>query len=77
MLKRDHPYDLFSREIQAPDELFSREPEDWAGLVAKRQPPPHLGGKHVVRPHMHTYQFVPAGTVMNPSSLSRVTNARS
>ena len=28
MLKRDLLYDLFSREFQ--DELFSREPEDWA-----------------------------------------------
>jgi len=30
MLKRDLSYDLFSRELQALDELFSREPEDWA-----------------------------------------------
>ena len=30
MLKRDLSYDLFSRELQALDELFSREPEDLA-----------------------------------------------
>ena len=30
MLKRDAPYGLFSRELQALDELFSREPEAWA-----------------------------------------------
>ena len=38
MLKRDLSYDLFSRELQALDELFSREPEDWAQW-AKRQNP--------------------------------------
>ena len=30
MLKRDLSYGLLSRELQALDELFSREPEDWA-----------------------------------------------
>jgi len=36
MLKRDLSYDLFSRELRALDELFSREPEDrveWAGFA--------------------------------------------
>ena len=36
MLKRDLSYDLFSRELQALDELFSREPEarvEWAGFA--------------------------------------------
>jgi len=28
MLKRDLSYDLFSRELQALDKLFSREPQD-------------------------------------------------
>ena len=48
MLKRDLSYELFSRELQALDELFSREPEDWAGWAgsardyhtAKREPSP-------------------------------------
>ena len=39
MLKRDLSYDLFSRELQALDELFSREPKDWAEW-AKREPSP-------------------------------------
>ena len=30
MLKRDLSHDLFSRELQALDGLFSREPKDWA-----------------------------------------------
>jgi len=30
MLKRDLSYELSLRELQALDELFSREPEDWA-----------------------------------------------
>jgi len=46
MLKRDHSHDLFSRELQVLDELFSREPEDWAEwagsardhYTAKREP---------------------------------------
>ena len=38
MLKRDLSYDLLSRELQALDELFSREPEDGAQW-AKRSPP--------------------------------------
>jgi len=43
MLKRDPSYDLFSRELQALGELFSREPEDLAGFArdhytAKREP---------------------------------------
>jgi len=48
MLKRDLSYNLFSRELQALDELSSREPEDlakWAGFardhyIAKRDTPP-------------------------------------
>jgi len=46
MLKRDLSHGLFSRELQALDELFSREPEDrtkWAGYgysTAKREPSP-------------------------------------
>ena len=45
MLKRDLSYDLLSRELQALDELFSREPEDWAerakrGLPVWVSPPP-------------------------------------
>ena len=43
MLKRDLSYDLFSRELQALDELFSREPEGWAEYMAKREPSP---GEH-------------------------------
>ena len=35
MLKRDLSYDLFSRELQAMDELFSREPKDWAEWVKR------------------------------------------
>jgi len=53
MLKRDLSYELFSRELQALDELFSREPEDWAEWAgfardhstAKREPSPHDGVK--------------------------------
>ena len=39
MFRRDLSYALLSRELQALDELFSREPEDWAewGYMAKRQ----------------------------------------
>ena len=48
MLKRDLSYELLSRELQALDELFSREPEDWAEwagyarshYTAKREPFP-------------------------------------
>jgi len=48
MLKRDLSYELFSRELQALDELFSRGPEgwaEWAGsardyYTAKREPSP-------------------------------------
>jgi len=48
MLKRDLSYELFSRELRALDELFSREPEDWAEwagsardyYTAKREPSP-------------------------------------
>ena len=39
MLKRDRSYDLFSRELQALDELFSREPENWADQLVARQTP--------------------------------------
>jgi len=39
MLKRDLSYELLARELQALDELFSREPEDWAEW-AKREPSP-------------------------------------
>jgi len=40
MLKRGLSYDLLSRELQALDELFSREPEDgaeWAGFARAPQ----------------------------------------
>jgi len=48
MLKRDLSYELFSRELQALEELFSRDPEgwaEWAGsardyYTAKREPSP-------------------------------------
>ena len=45
MLKRDMSYELFSRELQALNELFSREPEDWADWAgfAKREPSPGGG----------------------------------
>ena len=43
MLKRDLSYELFSRELQALDELFSREPD----YTAKREP---LPGNTVSKP---------------------------
>jgi len=45
MLKRDLSYDLFSRELQALDGLFSREPEDrvqWAKRGGSRPGTPTL-----------------------------------
>jgi len=42
MLKRDLSYELFSRKLQALDELFSREPESWAEWT-KREPSPGGG----------------------------------
>jgi len=49
MLNRE----LFARELQALDELFSREPEDWAH-TAKREPmkishQPPAKGVHVTK----------------------------
>ena len=51
MLKRDLSDDLFSRELQALDELFSREPEGWAQR-AKRGPTdiPTLLAKRTKKP---------------------------
>jgi len=55
MLKRDLSYDLFSRELQALDGLFSREPEDWAqwakrGAVTSRPEPAPPSRQNTIRP---------------------------
>ena len=39
MLKRDLSYELLSRELEALEEFFSREPEDWTEWD-KREPFP-------------------------------------
>jgi len=70
MLKRDLSYELFSRELQALDELFSREPEgwaEWAGFArshytAKREPSSYT-----------SFSDLPAGSKVSPPITPPVT----
>ena len=59
MLRRDLSYALLSRELQALDELLSREPEDWAEgrYMAKRQGR-KTGTPQPLGPSMPVYQPV-------------------
>ena len=54
MLKRGLSYDLFSRELQALDELFSREPEDWVEWAGFARDDSHIERppKPIVRPYV-------------------------
>jgi len=68
MLKRDLSYNLFSRKLQALEELFPREPEDWAERAgfAKREPSSG-GGPQPLKP---APQPISPGPAPRPNSNS-------